>query len=87
MTRARVAPLQGRTTAGCRGALDPERRVVRISEILSFYTEDFLADAPSLVAYVNRYRPAPVPEDYEVEFIDYDWRINNQPENLGTAAR
>jgi hypothetical protein len=68
-------------------ALDPERRVVRISEILSFYTEDFLADAPSLVAYVNRYRPAPVPKDYEVEFIDYDWRINNQPENLGTAAR
>ena len=32
-------------------------------------------------------RPTPIPEDYEVEFIDYDWRINNQPKNLRTAAR
>jgi len=68
-------------------SLDPGRRVVRISEILSFYTQDFLQDAPSLVAYVNRYRPTPIPEGYEVEFIDYDWRINNQPKNLRTAAR
>jgi hypothetical protein len=68
-------------------SVDPERGVVRISEILSFYTEDFLQDAPSLVAYVNRYRATPIPEGYGVEFIDYDWRINNQPKNLRTAAR
>jgi hypothetical protein len=45
------------------------------------------ADAPLLVACVNRYQPTPIPEDYEIEFIDYDWRINNQPKNLRTAAR
>ena len=45
------------------------------------------ADAPLLVAYVNRYRPTPIPEGYKVEFIDYDWRINNQPKNLMTVAR
>lgn len=62
--------------------VDDGRKVVRVSDILRFYTEDFLAKAPTLNAYVNRYRQPPVPEDYEVEFIKYDWRINNQPKNL-----
>lgn len=59
--------------------IDPARRVVRLSAILRFYTEDFLKKAPSLIAYVNRYRTPPIPEDYTVEFIDYDWTINAQP--------
>ena len=27
---------------------------------------------------VNRYANTPVPEDYRVEFIDYDWTVNDQ---------
>ena len=54
----------------------PERKTVRLSSIFEFYTGDFLAVAPSLLAYVNRYRKEPVPEDYEVEFIPYDWTLN-----------
>ena len=60
-------------------ALDDARKVVRISEILDFFPEDFLAKAPSLIAYINRYRETPVPADYKVEFIDYDWTVNRQP--------
>ncbi len=56
--------------------LVPERRVVRLSSIFDFYTGDFLAQAPSLIAYVNRYRREPIPDDYEVEFIPYDWTLN-----------
>ena len=56
------------------------RRVLRLSEILDFYTADFLAKAPSLAVYVNRYRLSPVPENYTVEFIAYDWTINRQPD-------
>jgi hypothetical protein len=54
----------------------PARRVVRLSSIFDFYPEDFLAKAPSLVAYVNRYRADPIPEAWEVEFIPYDWTLN-----------
>lgn len=67
--------------------VDDAARVVRVSEILRFYTEDFLAKEPSLVRYLNRYRDPDIPEDYKVEFIKYDWRINNQPQNLRVAAR
>lgn len=59
--------------------VDHAREEVILSEILKFYTEDFLAAAPSLLAYVNRYSPEPVPETYAVRFAPYDWAINRQP--------
>lgn len=58
--------------------LAPERKTVRLSEILKFYTEDFLQRSPSLIAYVNQYVSEKIPEDYEVEFIDYDWTVKDQ---------
>jgi len=57
----------------------PEANKVRLSQILEFYTGDFLAHAPSLIAYANRYRTEPIPEDYAVEFIPYDWTLNQSP--------
>ncbi len=53
--------------------------VLRLTEIMKFYPEDFLAKAPTLAAYVNRYRESKVPEEYRVEFIPYDWTVNRQP--------
>jgi len=58
--------------------VDPAARRVRFSAILKGYDEDFLAVAPSLIAYANRYRDEPVPEDWQVEFLDYDWTLNRQ---------
>jgi Protein of unknown function, DUF547 len=55
-----------------------EKRVVRLSEILKFYKEDFLARSPTLIAYANRYVNEKIPEDYRIEFMDYDWTINDQ---------
>lgn len=59
--------------------VDHDEGTVRLSKILGLYTRDFLGEAPSLVAYVNRYREDELPEDYRVEFIPYDWTINRQP--------
>ena len=56
----------------------PERRRVRVSGILKFYREDFLAKSPTIIAYINRYASSAIPDDYEVEFIDYDWTVNAQ---------
>ncbi len=58
--------------------VDPPVGVVRVSSILRFYREDFLAKAPSLVAYANRYRTEPIPEDYAVRFIPYDWILHQR---------
>lgn len=60
---------------------DPATRSLWLSSIFSFYTNDFVpAKAETLAAYVNHWRSQPpVPEDYTVRFLDYDWTINIQP--------
>lgn len=58
--------------------VDTTRREVRVSAIFKFYTKDFLAQSPSLIGYINRYRAARIPPDYEVLFLDYDWTVNDQ---------
>ncbi len=59
-------------------AMDEASNSVRVSAILDFFPEDFLAQAPSLRAYVNRYRTIPVPDSASFGFLDYDWTINRQ---------
>ena len=59
--------------------VDERAQVLRLSEILKFYTGDFLTKAPTLAAFANRYRDNKVPESYAVEFIPYDWTVNRQP--------
>jgi hypothetical protein len=58
--------------------VDAAARTVHLSEIFSFYTADFVQKAPSLIAYVNRWRREPVPEDFRVAFIPYDWSVNRR---------
>lgn len=58
--------------------VDSDKKTVRFSEILRFYTEDFLKAAPSLIAYANKYREKNIPEDFQVTFIPYDWTLNKQ---------
>lgn len=53
-------------------------RRVRVSGILDFYTGDFLAKTPTLTAYINKYARHNIPEDYRIEFIDYDWTVNDR---------
>ncbi|MGH8760136.1 MAG: DUF547 domain-containing protein [Burkholderiales bacterium] len=59
--------------------VDVASRKVYLSEILDFFPEDFLAVAPSLILFANRYRQSPLPEGYTLDFTPYDWAINRQP--------
>jgi len=58
--------------------VDAVNRTVWLSKILDFYPEDFVpVPAHSLLAYANRYAPAPAPADYQVRFTPYDWTVAN----------
>jgi hypothetical protein len=57
--------------------ISSDAREVKVSEILKFYHEDFLRTSPDLIAYINRYLEVKIPERYKVDFIDYDWTVNN----------
>ena len=60
--------------------VDSKNRTVWLSAIFKFYIEDFLAHAPSLVAYVNEFRADKILTDFEVQFMEYDWTVNSQTE-------
>ena len=61
--------------------IDHDKQRVNVSAILSFYTEDFVPSgrARDLGDYINRYLEQPLPQDYKIKFIKYDWTINQQP--------
>jgi hypothetical protein len=60
--------------------VDIEKKEIRLSSILKWYEEDFVNpdQAKSLISYINRYRQQTIPESYDVEFLDYDWTVNQQ---------
>jgi hypothetical protein len=65
---------------------DPGRQVVFVSQIFQFFTGDFVpAKAPTILAYINRWRRQPVPESWTLRYFEYDWSINRQP-GLGGAG-
>jgi hypothetical protein len=58
--------------------IDHSKREVWLSAIFDFYTEDFLARAPSLIAYVNRYRSSRILADFKVRYLEYNWTVNHR---------
>jgi Protein of unknown function, DUF547 len=81
-----AASLERQVDAAARGFIGETRNVwvdsasreVWLSAIFDFYTADFLAHAPSLIAYVNRYRAVQVAADFKVRFLEYHWTVNHR---------
>ena len=49
-----------------------------VTEILKFFPKDFVPKkAKTVNEYVNLYRQVPVPLNFDIEYIPYDWTINN----------
>lgn len=70
--------------------MDHEKKRIYVSSILKFYTEDFVesGNKNDLPSYINSFLEQPLPTDYELRYIDYDWHINrqvNQPNNEGSG--
>lgn len=54
--------------------VDRDAGRVELSRIFKWYADDF--GAAGSVAYLNRYRDAPLPRDLEVDWMHYDWALN-----------
>lgn len=65
--------------------IDAAENVVWLSELLSFYREDFVpGPAASLLAYANRYAPQSAPPQFTVRFVPYDWTVANSRRSRAT---
>jgi hypothetical protein len=55
--------------------VDERRRAIVLSPILRDHAAEFLKAAPSLPAYASDFRDRALPEDYAVEFAEFDWTV------------
>lgn len=58
--------------------LDSSRQQVGLSRILTWYEKDYLKNHSSLLAFINAYRETPIPLNYSIRTLDYDWSLNDQ---------
>jgi len=49
---------------------------IRISKIFSWFSTDFRINGAPLTDYLNRYARIPVPRRTKVEYLPFDWRLN-----------
>lgn len=63
-----------------RNRIDPATTTLRLSSIFKWFRGDFEDAAGSLPAFVARFAPdgGAITPDWQVEFLDYDWRLNDQ---------
>lgn len=55
----------------------PEERIAEISKIFQWYKKDFLAEANSILGYINKYRQKQLPADTRIRYYEYDWTLNS----------
>jgi len=56
---------------------EADSQTLYCSKILKWYGKDFLKVAPSVPAYIQRYRPQDaIPETVTVRYLPYDWSLN-----------
>ena len=57
--------------------MDKDAQRLKLSELFRWYKSDFTQDAPSIVAFLNRYRKDKIPESTGIQWIKYDWTLND----------
>ena len=56
----------------------PESNLLQCSKIFKWYEKDFLTVASSIPAYISPYLSIPIKESVSLQYLDYDWRLNEQ---------
>jgi hypothetical protein len=59
--------------------IDSSTRKLKLSHIFDWYKEDFGKDPAKVIAWINSYRDpaAQLPTDAKIEYVDYDWTLND----------
>lgn len=63
--------------------VDKGAKKAGLSQIFSWYASDF-GGKKSLINYINKYRTEAIPNDFSIDFYEYDWSLNTPQNGLGT---
>ncbi len=57
--------------------VDEKAKKVAVSQIFNWFRGDFENEGVTILEYINRYRKAKIPGDYELSFNPYNWQLNS----------
>ncbi|HEY1584138.1 MAG TPA: DUF547 domain-containing protein [Polyangia bacterium] len=59
---------------------DAATKKLKLSHIFDWYKDDFGKEPAKVIAWINHYRSegAQLPADGKIEYVDYDWTLNDQ---------
>ncbi len=58
--------------------VNTDKNLVEISKIFKWYERDFKMKADDALSYINQYRKNKIPENYAIDYYEYDWALNIQ---------
>lgn len=58
--------------------VDNASKKVKLSKIFEWYAGDFGGSEPKILEYINGFRNSKIPTDYQVEYYEYNWSLNEK---------
>jgi hypothetical protein len=58
--------------------VDKKKKIVTLNKIFEWYGDQFSYNAGSLINFINKYRFYKVPNDYQIQFYEYNWTLNER---------
>lgn len=50
----------------------------KLSKLFKWFSGDFKNNAPSVIAYINKYSETKLSEDADIDYLEYDWNLNDE---------
>jgi len=50
----------------------------KLSKLFKWFSGDFKNNAPSVIAYINKYSDTKLSEEAEIDYMEYDWSLNDK---------
>ncbi len=57
--------------------VDHGARVVHASRLFDWYSHEFEEESGTIIAFLNSFHDEGIPVDYSIEFMPYDWSLND----------
>src|SRR5262249_28644241 len=56
---------------------DAAAHKVRLSRLFDWYKDDFGKEPAKVLTWINKYRDEKVPIDAKIDYVEYDWTLND----------
>lgn len=58
-------------------SIDTQNKTLRLSPLFDWFSEDFVKESGSVIAFVNPYIGDDADSDFMIEYTNYDWALND----------